>query len=198
MAAARVGLFGGTFDPIHNGHLELAQVAINQLELDSVLLIPTGESYQKSSVSAAWHRANMVKMAIRDHPEFEFSSIEIDRGGPSFTVDTLARLTETHPDTEYFFIIGEDAYRNLATWKNPDLLRKMVTFAIVPRPGGIDASSEKATIAEKNVWIKNFENQVSSTEIRDLVRNGKPIGDYVPAQVVQYIAENNLYSGEGK
>jgi nicotinate-nucleotide adenylyltransferase len=195
MSIEKIGILGGTFDPIHRGHIELALAAKDQLSLDRVIFMPTHDSYQKSVGTPPRHRLRMVELAIQNLPGFEVSTLEIERGGPSYSIETLEQLRIQHPSAELFFILGSDAYRGISSWHRSNELQNLAKFVIYPRNllTGDPTPDEASAILLRRPQI-----DVSSTEIRKKIAKGSfPNSDLTP-EVVQYIEEQNLYSGESK
>ena len=191
MGMRRLGVMGGTFDPIHNGHLVAASEAAAALSLDEVIFVPTNDSYQKTDFAPAEHRYLMTVIATAGNPRFSVSRVEIDRQGPSFTADTLRELGETYPDAELFFITGADAVSNLSTWHQyPDIL-ELANFVAVTRPG--HDFKLPAEVADRVPILEIPAMAISSTDIRSRVRENRPIWYLVPDGIVQYIAKTNLY-----
>lgn len=186
---AKIGVFGGTFDPIHNGHLRAAQEVADKLQLDFVLFVPTADSWQKDSFSNASHRIAMVKLAIAGNPKFRLDLTDVNRGGATYTVDTLRELKAKHPDDELFFILGTDAFAGVSTWKESESLYSLAKFAVVSRPG-YQLESENS---EQVTFISIDALNLSATQVRDAVQCGEDITDLVPAEVANYIEANNLY-----
>lgn len=186
--AERLGIFGGTFDPVHNGHLAAAAEVREVLGLDRVLLVVAGDPWQKGGdvVAAAADRLTMVQAATRDVDGLEASAIEIDRGGPTYTVDTLEALRAE--DRELFLILGADAYARFSTWREPERVRKLATIVIVSRDGSVSDDSDAL-----HVVIPRLD--VSSTDIRARIAAGRPVAGLVPAAAVRIIAERGLYTG---
>jgi len=137
--AERLGILGGTFDPVHNGHLRLAEAALAQLSLDRVLFVPAGTPWRKPErdISPAATRLAMLKLAIKGKKRFEISTAETDREGPSYTVETLAELGSGHPGAELFLVIGEDALTDLPNWREPEQILELAVVAVAPRIGAI-------------------------------------------------------------
>ncbi len=187
---SRIGLMGGTFDPIHHGHLVAAEEARYAFELERVLFVPAGAPWQKGSdVTPAADRFQMTVLATQDDPAFEVSRIEIDREGPTYTIDTLRALRRERPDAQLFFITGADAIGQILTWKDPDEALDMATFVAVTRPGhelsgGLDPRVKVLEIPAL---------AISSTDIRERVREGRPVRYLVPDAVAAYISEHGLY-----
>ena len=197
-----IGVLGGTFDPIHNGHLLMAEEARARLNLAVVLFIPAGQPWLKvaSPVSAAEHRVQMVRLAIADKPHCKLSAMEIERAGPTYTVDTIAELrSQLGSGDELFFILGQDNLTQLPEWKEPSRLVEMCYLVAVPRPGSsspdlkaleaaIPGISQRVMLMEKPVI------DVSASVIRDRVGRGLSIHHLVPEPVSSYIREHGLYT----
>lgn len=198
----KVGISGGTFDPVHHGHLIIAQEVREKLELDKVLFIPVGLPPHKKDhrVTEAEHRYNMVFEAVRSNPFFEASRIEIDREGYTYTIDTLLHLKRIYgDDTKLFFIIGADVVPELVTWKRFEEVFRLCEFVAVNRPG-----PQKENFFESIRYLKERYSaiihiiklpliEISSTDIRNRVKDGRPIKYLVPECVEKYIYENSLY-----
>jgi nicotinate-nucleotide adenylyltransferase len=197
----KVGIMGGTFDPIHVAHLIIAEEARTQLALNRVIFIPAGEPWMKPghTVSAAGQRVEMVKLAISSNPEFSLSLSETERPGPTYTVDTLEQLLgELGYDTQLFLLMGWDSVAEMTAWKAPYRVSKMATVAAFPRPGFTKpevAVLERAMpgIAERIVFMDAPCLEISSTGIRKRIAAGGTVRYLVPDAVGQYIAENRLY-----
>jgi nicotinate-nucleotide adenylyltransferase len=190
---SRIGLFGGTFDPPHVAHLALAHAALDTLALDVVRWIPAGRPWQKSRVlTAAGHRAAMVALAIEEEPRFVLDRIEVDRDGPSFTLDTVRALQAAGPDAQWTLLIGADQYATLHTWHDwPELLQRVV-LAVANRPGAAPpVHPDVLRHPHRVVPLPML--PVSSTEIRARVADGLPIDGMVPPRVARYIARHALY-----
>jgi nicotinate-nucleotide adenylyltransferase len=193
MVCTRVGLFGGTFDPIHVGHLVVAVNARYSLRLDRVLLVVADQPWQKTGdrvVTASSVRFEMVRAAVEGIEGLEASSVEIERGGPTYTADTLAALAAEDPSVEWFLIVGSDVAGQLHTWKRPDEIRERATLAIVNRPGSVWPTLERWRT--ESVEIPPLE--ISSRDLRDRVARGLPIDFLVPAAAIHCIREHNLYA----
>lgn len=199
-AKRRIGVLGGTFDPIHIAHLAIAEDARTQLGLDKVVFVPAGLPPHKMDihVSPVEHRLAMVKLAIAGNPHFEVSRVDIDRFGPCYTVDTIALLHEEWgPDVEIYFIMGSDSLADLLTWHRPDRLIRLCRLVAVDRPGyQVDmAELERCLpgVSQRIVFINSPQLDISSTDIQRRVRAGESIKYQVPEAVERYIYEHGLY-----
>jgi nicotinate-nucleotide adenylyltransferase len=196
--SSRVGVFGGSFDPPHVGHLLTAGDAADQLRLDQVLWVPVGTQPCKGAHSAAGaeHRLRMVELTVEGHPRFVTEPSEVRRGGLSFTVDTLEELRERLPAAELFLLIGEDSWRTFVKWREPERIRQLARVAVLTRGGPADpsGSGEPAGGQEEPVGLPTRRVDVSATEIRQRVRSGLPIRGFVVDAVERYIHEHSLYS----
>ena len=208
----RVGVLGGTFDPLHLGHLRAAEVARDALRLDKVLFIPASTPPHKASppVTAAEHRAAMLECALADEPYFEVSRIELDRGGRSYTIDTLEALRERSKDSRFFFITGTDAFADIQTWKSWRELLSAHWFLVHERPGfpieaarnAVPPGVEFRVLDEPDadpgaepgvLFLRRPMLMVSSTDIRRSIREDRSIRFLVPDRVAAYIGEYRLY-----
>ena len=196
----KVGIMGGTFNPIHIGHLLLAETAKSQYGLDTILFIPSGCPYMKreAPVLPGEIRAEMVSLAIRNNSRFSLSWIEIERGGNTYTCDTLRTLKKENPDTEYYFILGADSLLAIESWKNPEEIFASCTLLTAVR----DETDRELEAAEKRLsekyhakigrpMCKNMD--ISSTDIRKFIKNGQSVRYLVPDAVIQYIEQHKLY-----
>jgi nicotinate-nucleotide adenylyltransferase len=197
MGGRRIGIMGGTFDPIHNGHLVAASEVADRFELDEVVFVPTGQPYQKGSpVSSPEDRYLMTVIATASNPRFHVSRADIDRDGPTYTVDTLRDLNAVYgPDTELFFITGADALAKILSWKDALEMLSLARFVGVTRPG-FELSAAHLP-AESVVLVEVPAMAISSSNCRARVAEGKPVWYLVPDGVVQYIAKRGLYRGAG-
>ena len=197
----RIGLLGGTFDPIHMGHLVIAEAVRERLHLDSVVFIPAGRPWLKAGrdISRPDHRLAMAELAVGQFPEYSVSKIEVDRPGPTYTVDTLEQIRhELGPEAELFLILGMDSLRDLPGWWRPARLFDLCAVVGVSRPGYEDLMlsclDEVADGASGKVELVHGPLvSVSGTEIRELVSMGRPVGSLVPKPVEAYILEHGLY-----
>lgn len=194
-----IGIMGGTFDPVHYGHLIIAEEARIRFDLERVIFVPAGQPAHKKDyeVSAAEHRYAMALLATASNPHFDCSRIEIDRPGPSYAVDTLAALRELYgPDTRLHFITGADAILEILTWHEPERLRSMCKFIAATRPGyDLDMLRTRlpAEFLDQIEYLEAPGVHISSTEIRFRVRRGLPISYLVPEPVEEYLKKHALY-----
>ena len=194
----RLGVMGGTFDPIHYGHLVTAEEALGQFDLDEVVFVPTGQPWMKThkDVSPAEDRYLMVVVATASNPTFSVSRIEIDRKGPTYTVDTLRALKEEHPgDPELFFVTGADAMLEIFAWKDADDVLELAHFIAATRPGyDIPAFEQEAPTRHPHVSVMTVPAlAISSTDVRRRVKEGRPIRYLLPEGVKSYIEKVGLY-----
>ncbi|HEV8528486.1 MAG TPA: nicotinate-nucleotide adenylyltransferase [Actinomycetes bacterium] len=190
----RLGVMGGTFDPIHHGHLVAASEVTSLFHLDEVVFVPTGQPWQKPAeeVTVAEDRYLMTVIATASNPRFHVSRIDIDRGGPTYTIDTLRELhRERGPETDLFFITGADALGNILTWRDADELFKLAHFIGCTRPGHRLTDPGLPDGQVSLVEIPAL--AISSTDCRERVRRGEPIWYLVPDGIVQYINKRGLY-----
>ncbi len=193
----RLGVMGGTFDPIHYGHLVTAEEALVQFALESVVFVPTGRPWMKLDrvVSPAEDRYLMTVIATASNPRFHVSRVEIDRDGPTYTVDTLRTLAEHHPDAELYFITGADALLEILDWKDPGEVLSIAHFIAATRPGYDLARFESMELARRTSVSRMSipALAISSTDIRERVLDGRPIRYLVPEGVKSYIEKADLY-----
>lgn len=190
---------GGTFDPIHHGHLVAASEVADRFNLDQVIFVPTGQPWQKADrqVTPAEHRYLMTVIATASNPRFTTSRVDIDRGGPTYTIDTLKDLRALYPDAELFFITGADALGSILSWHQWEEMFEMANFIGVTRPGYVltedmlpEAHQEKVELLDVPAMA------ISSTDCRERAQEGRPVWYLVPDGVVQYITKNSLYAPE--
>lgn len=197
----KVGIMGGTFNPIHNGHLLLAQAARESLNLDRILFMPSGNSYMKetSQILDGDTRAQMVRLALLENPYFLFSDLELKREGATYTCDTLAILKAQNPQTQYYFILGEDNLLTLKCWKNPAFILQNCVIA-----GAVRASEDNTRIKKAAELLKKEYQadirilptrriDISSSEIRERLKNGQSVRYMLPERVYDYIQKKQLY-----
>jgi len=200
----KVGVLGGTFDPIHNGHLGIADAAYRGIGLAKVLFVPVCDQWLKGSrgIATPQHRIEMVKLAILPDPRYNISYVDLERGGPSYTVDTLSDLSiELGSVADLYFILGMDAMEGLLDWKEPERVITMCHLVVARRPD-VDMIDLKALeqrlpgVSEKVIVINNDLYDTNSTEIRRRIAGGHSITGLVPDAVARYIRENGLYLKE--
>lgn len=199
----RIGVFGGSFDPVHLGHLLIAEQFLSELSLDKVKFIPAKISPFKQTYTPTSdkHRLEMLKLAIGAHPKFEVDPIEIQRGGVSYTIDTIEQLQSNEPDATWFLLIGADSLKDFKKWKSPEQLLRTVKLVVAnrgghPEPdwqelGGIASPEEIQSIMQRRLDIPVVE--ISSTSIRERIEKNRSIRYLVPAPVEVYIQEHQLY-----
>ncbi len=197
----KIGILGGTFNPIHTGHLRLAEYARDEFDLDEVWLMPTGCSYLKDAdtIVSAEHRLRMSQLAVTNYPRMKISDIEIVRQGNTYTYETLESLKEQYPDTELYFIQGADCLFTIEKWRHPERIFAACTILAAVR----NATSMEAMEAQRNhleqkwgakVHLLNMpEIQISSTEIRNRLKQEKSVQGMLPVEVFSYIKEKGLY-----
>jgi len=192
----RAALFGGTFDPVHNAHLALAHAALAALALDEVRWVPAGRPWQKlqqaRAVTPAAHREAMLRLALAGEPRFVLDRIEIERSGPSYTLDTVRALRAACPGTEWVLLVGQDQYAGLHTWQGWRELLGLVTLAVARRPGApqtVNTEVERAGCRAVPLPMMD----ISATDIRARVAAGADIATLVPPEVAGYIARHGLY-----
>jgi nicotinate-nucleotide adenylyltransferase len=191
----RLGVMGGTFDPIHHGHLVAASEVAARFDLDEVVFVPTGRPTFKldQEVTLAEHRYLMAVVATASNPSFTVSRVDIDRAGVTFTVDTLRDLKAGRPEADFYFITGADAIEQILTWKDAEELFSMAQFVAVTRPG--HALSVDGLPGDRVHVLEIPALAISSTDVRARAQAGKPVWYLVPDGVVQYIAKHRLYRG---
>ena len=195
----RIGIFGGSFDPVHNAHVALARLALDELQLDELRWVPAGQAWQKARpLTDASHREAMLRLAIAGEPRFSMSRIELDRAGASFTLDTVRAMQNAHHGAQWFLLIGQDQYAGFHTWQGWQELLERVTLAVAQRnvpagagaqPWAADAQVQRAAHAVVTLPMMD----VSSTDIRQRVADGQGIDALVPPAVARYIEQHNLY-----
>lgn len=194
----RIGIMGGTFDPIHNGHLVAGSEVADLFKLDRVIFVPTGQPWQKSDrvVSSTEDRYLMTIVATAPNPRFRVSRVDIDRGGPTYTVDTLQDIKAQFPDAQLYFITGADALAQIMTWRDWESMLDLAEFVGVTRPGYKLEESFLPPQAQERVHLVEVPAlAISSTDCRRRAASGRPVWYLVPDGVVQYIAKSHLYEG---
>lgn len=193
----QIGILGGSFDPIHLAHLEVARIACDTLSLDFVYLVPAGEPYHRGEVVASIQaRLAMCELVARGHNWLKVSRVDIDRIGNTYTIDTVSDLASEftrdfpHDSVEWFLILGADAYKNFPRWKQPEEIVKNVSIVVVSRPG--EGHEELDHFPCNFIDIPGWE--ISSTQVRLAAKNEESISELVTASVSQYIKTNNLYA----
>lgn len=192
-ALTRIGIMGGTFDPIHHGHLVAASEVAQQFGLDRVVFVPTGMPYLKQDVSEGEHRYLMTVIATASNPRFTVSRVDIERDGPTYTVDTLRDLRTLYPNAELFFITGADAVAQILDWKDVEEIWELAHLVAVSRPGHRLTISGLPADRVSSLEVPAL--AISSTDCRERVGKGWPVWYLVPDGVVQYIAKHRLYRG---
>lgn len=195
----KIGIMGGSFDPVHNAHIKLAQYAYKELDLEKVIFIPAYiQPFKKDrKVTDEVHRLNMLKLALEEYPEFEVSDIEIEMKGDSYTARTLEALSKKY--NNMIFILGADSYLTLDKWYHPELIFKYAAIACAHRDGSMPTHLNKLSeeYGQRYNGVTYFLNMpdtdISSTNIREAIRKGENVTDIIPERVFNYIRENDLY-----
>ena len=191
----RVGLFGGTFNPLHNAHLKVARIALEQCGLSEIVIIPNGIPPHKPIQPRVdkEDRLRMVEEAISDDPRLSVSRIEVDREGPSYTIDTIRAMSHDYPQG-ICFIIGADRLVQIETWREPEALLRSVPFVLAPRAGVDMRLFREPPFDVMELYTLQMEEvDLSSTHLRERIRRGEAIEEWVPASVARYVAEHGLY-----
>ena len=197
-----IGIFGGTFDPPHVGHLVIADQALTQLKLDEVWFMPAGQPPHKANnhVSAAVHRVEMTRLAIQDHAGFKLSTFDVDRPGPHYSAIAIELLEQTHPQHDWYFIMGEDSLEDLPRWYEPRRLIAQATLAVAGRPGAStdlhDLEQAIPGLSAKVRWVDAPLVDLSSTQLRQMANAGASLRYLVPDAVLEYIHQHRLYLSE--
>ncbi len=197
----KIGILGGTFDPVHNAHLIIAEEVKKRLALRTVIFVPAGQPWLKTDhpITPAEHRLAMLRLALAEKPGFTISEVELERAGPSYSVDTVAELMGALGEkTEFYFILGWDNLNQLPRWHEPARLITLCTLVAVHRPGvprpDLTALDDKIPGASGRVIVLDSPSEdISATDIRERVRKGEDIRHLVPAPVAEYIKKHNLY-----
>ena len=197
----KLGVLGGTFDPIHLGHLLIAEAARERLGLDRVLFIPTGQPYLRPDgpVASAAHRLAMTRLGVADNPAFDVSAMEVERPGPTYTLDTLEALARERGDgVEVFFVLGVDSARTLARWHEPTQVLARCTPVVVLRPGAgawepQELDELSPGVSQRTFQLTGPQLGISGTELRRRIAGGESVRYWVPRPVEEYIAQHKLY-----
>ena len=203
----KIGIFGGTFDPIHLGHLQMARFVYQTFSLESIYFIPSGDSYMKTNVTNAVDRFQMVQLALENEDNFYVDDIEIMRKGPSYSYQTIEAYSNRYPDDEICFLLGEDSLRNIHLWKKPDIIFSKATILVAGRKEHSDLDfhyKDSVNIQDIILQFQNqfqakiqyfhFDNPVSSSAIRQSIREKKDISQWLPNKVADYISDKSLYT----
>ena len=188
----KIGVLGGTFDPIHLGHLAIAEEVRDRLELEEVCFVPAGAPWMKAgqALSSAEDRLSMVRLAVQDNPFFRVSTVELERSGPSYTVDTLRELQDDYgPDARLFFILGSDTFARFDDWKDPEEILELATLVVVDRPG----SKPVEKVGGDVECIRDVYLEISASDIRRRVAEGASIRYLAPEPVERHIYARGLY-----
>jgi len=182
----KIGLFGGAFNPVHNGHMKVAREAVCKAELDKLIFIPSGNApHKREGTVSREDRLNMLKAALENEPRMEISDYEFKREEISYSADTVEYFKNLYPDDELFFIIGDDSYNQLSSWHEPHRILNASTLLVFPREG--------AVVKPPAIKIPMEKIEVSSSEIRERIKNGKDLTNLLPKSVFDYIIKRNLY-----
>ncbi len=200
----RLGIFGGSFDPVHRGHLVLAECCCKQAKLDEVWFVPTAKQPLKPAGPEAGnkHRLAMLKLACKANPRFKICTLELDRGGVSYTIDTLEAIHAEQPKAKLYFLMGADSLQDLPTWHQPKEICRLATPLVVHRAGTAAPDFDVLSSLVLPAQLDEFRQQlvemppepVSSSQIRARIAQGKPWRELVPSAVAEYIAEHQLYA----
>ena len=197
--AQRLGVFGGTFDPPHHGHLALAEWARAELGLERVLFVPAGDPPHKrrAGLSSVAHRVAMTRLAVRGNPGFAVSTIEASRRGPSWTADTIRALAAAHPRARLHLLMGADMFATFATWREPDEIARHAVLVVALRPGSRVPRRVPAPVRAGRgvVWLANPGLDLSSSALRERARAGRSLRYLVPDAVDRYVQRHRLYDG---
>jgi nicotinate-nucleotide adenylyltransferase len=199
-SSRRLGIMGGTFDPIHLGHLVAAETARIDLKLDEVVFIPAGSPWQKAAedTTASEHRYLMTVLATAANPAFTVSRLEIDRDGPTYTVETLRAIADAVSDAELFFITGADAILNILTWQNAEECFELADFVAATRPGHDLTDLGEAGRRGRVVVLDIPALAISSTDVRERFASGRPVRYLIPREVEEYARKHGLYGTPGR
>ena len=194
----RVGIMGGTFDPIHLGHLVTAKQARADLDLQEIIFVPAGAPWQKTGATTSGeHRYLMTVLATAANPAFSVSRLEIDRGGPTYTVETLRAIRKLRPDDRLFFVTGADAILNILTWKDAEECLELAEFVAATRPGYDLVKLEAQGVRESVRLLDVPALSISSTDVRQRFASGRPVRYQIPREVEEYARKHGLYNTRG-
>ena len=188
-----IAVFGGSFDPVHNGHVMIARSALAELELDRLIVMPAAQSPFKpdQTLAPAAARMEMLRAAFSGEPEIEISSWELDRGGASYSIETLRALAAEHPEAQLFYLIGADHVATLPQWREAAALAAAATFVVVPRPGAPEEAFPKPFSGR---YLQGKPMAISASEIRERLRAGRSVANFVPPPVAQLLNSMQIYS----
>ena len=188
-----IAVFGGSFDPVHNGHVMIARSALAELELDRLIVMPAAQSPFKpdQTLAPAAARMEMLRAAFSGEPQIEINSWELDRGGVSYSIETLRALAAEHPEAQLFYLIGADHVATLPQWREADALAAAATFVVVPRPG---AQEEAFPQPFRGRYLQGKPMAISASEIRERLRAGRSVANFVPPPVAQLLNSMQIYS----
>ena len=188
-----IAVFGGSFDPVHNGHVMIARSALAELELDRLIVMPAAQSPFKpdQTLAPAAARMEMLRAAFSGEPQIEINSWELDRGGVSYSIETLRALAAEHPEAQLFYLIGADHVATLPQWREADALAVAATFVVVPRPGAPEEAFPKPFSGR---YLQGKPMAISASEIRERLRAGRSVANFVPPPVAQLLNSMQIYS----
>ena len=191
----KIGIFGGTFNPIHNGHLKSCLFVKESLKLDKILIIPTKIPVHKESINLvdSDYRIEMIRLAIENFSEFEINKIEIEREEASYSYITMQSLKKKYKKDELFLIIGGDSYQQFHTWKNPEMILNVVSLVVMDRKKSFKENSNLSQNKEKIFFIKNPVLEISSTTVRELIKEKKDVSEFLSENIINYIKTMRLY-----
>lgn len=195
----KIGLFGGTFDPIHIAHLKLAENIFEEFSLDKIIFIPSGTSYFKTQVTDKWIRYKMVELGINNYPNFEVSDIETKKDGNSYASETIKTLKKEYPTDQLYWIMGSDTFLELPTWKDYTFLLNHLFFIVYMRPGDLYNIVKKTSVTYEKKYktmihiMNDMPFLISSSEIRKNIHDYNFSSSYLPKSISAYIKENKLY-----
>ena len=200
-AKRKIGILGGTFNPIHNGHLQIAQQAKDYLSLDEMFLMPSGNSYMKkaSEILSGEIRSEMVQLAVEEYEGMYLSKMEVNRSGATYTYETLQLLHQQYPETEFYFLVGGDSLFSISNWKNPDMIFQHWTLVVATRDDKTsDCLKQQMAMLKREfqaeiILLPEHLITISSSDIRERIKKGQSIEGLVPPKVDEYIRKNRLY-----